>query len=119
LKQSGSALTRRNVRWIATTRHNLENLVAERQFHPGLYKEFSATQICVPALRQRRDDIPLLVRYLVQKSARRLNKPIDIIPAEIIRDLQNRTWPGNVRELEVLIERSVLLTQGSILQLPV
>jgi formate hydrogenlyase transcriptional activator len=69
-------------------------------------------------LRERRDDIPLLVRYFVQGFARRMNKHIDTVPVEIMRALQNRDWPGNVRELEHFIERSIRLTEGSTLRDP-
>jgi formate hydrogenlyase transcriptional activator len=73
--------------------------------------------IPVPLLRERRDDIPLLVRHFVQKFARRLNKTIEVIPTKIIDSLQNRHWPGNVRELQTFIERAVMLTEGSTLSI--
>jgi formate hydrogenlyase transcriptional activator len=72
----------------------------------------------MPALRERKEDIPLLVRYLVQKFARMANKQIDIIPAETMNALVSWDWPGNVRELENFMERSVIRSQGPILDVP-
>jgi formate hydrogenlyase transcriptional activator len=72
--------------------------------------------IQVPALRDRRDDIPALARYFMQKFARRLKKNVETIPAETVDFLTNSIWPGNVRQLENLIERSVVLTEGSALR---
>jgi formate hydrogenlyase transcriptional activator len=69
-------------------------------------------------LRERREDIPLLVRYFTQKYARRMNRPIETIPSEAMEALTNWNWPGNVRELENLMERAVILTRGSVLHVP-
>jgi formate hydrogenlyase transcriptional activator len=72
----------------------------------------------MPPLRERTGDIPLLVRYFVQKFARRMNKSIESIPTEIIRELEHWHWPGNIRELENFIERSVILTAGPVFFAP-
>jgi formate hydrogenlyase transcriptional activator len=72
----------------------------------------------LPALRDRSGDIPLLVRYFVQKFARRMGKTIESIPAELIQQIERWHWPGNIRELENFLERSVILTQGKVLYAP-
>lgn len=107
-----------NVRLIATTSYDLKERVAERMFRAALYDRLNEFPIRVPPLRERRDDIPLLARYFMQKFARRLNKHIDSIPAETMSLLMNASWPGNVQQLESLIERSVALTDGPVLQVP-
>jgi DNA-binding NtrC family response regulator len=105
-----------NVRLIATTKYDLGERVAEEMFLGDLYDQLNVFPIRVPAMRERRDDIPLLARYFMQKFARRMNKPIDSISAETIGLLMNSDWLGNVRQLETLIERSVALTDGVELQ---
>jgi formate hydrogenlyase transcriptional activator len=107
-----------NVRVIATTQHDLGERVAKEMFRGDLYDQLNVFPVPVPALRDRRDDIPLLVRYFMQKFARRLNKNIETIPVETLSFLTNSDWPGNVRQLENLIERSVALTEGSVLRVP-
>jgi formate hydrogenlyase transcriptional activator len=107
-----------NVRVIATTQHDLGERVAKEMFRGDLYDQLNVFPVPVPALRERCDDIPLLVRYFMQKFARRLNKRIETIPAETLSFLTNSDWPGNVRQLEILIERSVVLTEGSVLRVP-
>jgi formate hydrogenlyase transcriptional activator len=72
----------------------------------------------IPSLRERREDIPLLVRYFAQKYARRMKKPIDTIPVKAMTALTEYHWPGNVRELENFIERAVILSRGAELQIP-
>src|SRR5262249_42665670 len=74
--------------------------------------------ITIPALRERREDVPLLVRYFVQKYSRRQNKTVEYVPADVMDALVNYDWPGNVRELENLIERAVLLSRGKELRVP-
>jgi formate hydrogenlyase transcriptional activator len=106
-----------NVRVIAATETYLERLVSMNEFSRDLYQQLNVFPIPIPSLRERREDIPLLVRHFVQKFARRLNKTIEIIPTKIIDSLQNRHWPGNVRELENFIERAVTLTEGSMLSI--
>jgi formate hydrogenlyase transcriptional activator len=105
-----------NVRLIATTKYDLGERVAEQMFRGDLYDQLNVFPIRVPPLRERSDDIPLLARYFVQKFARRMHKHIESIPAETMSFLMNSDWPGNVRQLENLIERSIVLTEGSALQ---
>ncbi len=114
----GTRGTQVNVRLIATTRYDLAERVAEQMFLADLYDRLNEFPIWVPPLRERRDDIPLLARYFMQKFARRWNKHIESIPAETMSFLINSSWPGNVRQLENLIERSVALTDGPVLRVP-
>ena len=107
-----------DVRVVAATNRDLAPLVAERAFRSDLYYRLNVFPIYVPGLRERPGDIPLLVRYFVQKFSRRLNKPIQYIPVEAMDALVAYSWPGNVRELENLIERAVLLSSGSELRVP-
>jgi len=107
-----------DVRLVAATNRNLEKMVADREFRSDLYYRLRVFPITMPALRERREDIPLLVRYFVSKHARHLNKQIESIPADVIRALTKWDWPGNIRELENFIERAVILTQGSALRAP-
>jgi formate hydrogenlyase transcriptional activator len=115
----GSTRTIRvNIRLIAATNRDLAKSVTERQFRSDLYYRINVFPIRMPELRERKEDIPLLVRYLVQKFVRRMNKQIDTIPTEAMNALVSWAWPGNVRELENFIERSVILSQGPILNVP-
>ena len=115
----GSTRTIRvNMRLIAATNRDLAKRVAEKQFRSDLYYRLNVFPIRMPALRERKEDVPLLVHHLAQKFARRLNKQIDIIPAETMNALVRWTWPGNVRELENVMERSVIRSQGPILDVP-
>ena len=107
-----------NVRLIAATNRDLAKSVAERQFRSDLYYRLRVFPIHMPPLRERRKDIPQLVRYFVQKFARRMNKQIETITSETMDALANWDWPGNIRELENLIERSVILTEGTVLRPP-
>jgi formate hydrogenlyase transcriptional activator len=116
----GSTHTRKvNVRLIAATNRNLEKMIAEREFRGDLYYRLNVFPIRIPPLRDRREDIPLLVRYFVAKCARQMQKKIDTIPAAAMRTLTNWDWPGNIRELENFIERAVILTRGRSLEVPV
>src|SRR6202046_3531835 len=115
----GSTRTIRvNIRLIAATNRDLAQSLASRQFRSDLYYRLSVFPIRSPALQERKEDIPLLVRYFVQDFARRMKKQIETVPAETMNALVNWTWPGNVRELENIIERSVILSQGPILTVP-
>lgn len=107
-----------NVRMIAATNRNLEAAVNENQFRRDLYYRLNVFPIRLPALRDRPGDVPLLIRYFVQKFARRMGKDIQSIPAELIERLEHWHWPGNIRELENFLERSVILTQGRVLYAP-
>ncbi|NJN70467.1 MAG: sigma 54-interacting transcriptional regulator, partial [Nitrospira sp.] len=110
----GSTRTIRvNVRILAATNRDLEHMVEEQKFRSDLYYRLKVFPITVPSLRDRPDDIPLLVRHFAQKFAQRMKKRIETIPSEAMNALQAYHWPGNVRELENFIERSVILTQGS------
>jgi formate hydrogenlyase transcriptional activator len=115
----GSTRTIRvDVRVVAATNVNLAQKVAQNQFRSDLYYRLNVFPVSVPALRERREDIPLLVRYFAQKYARRMKKPIDNIPAAAMIALTEYHWPGNVRELENFIERAVILSRGAELQIP-
>jgi formate hydrogenlyase transcriptional activator len=108
-----------NVRLIAATNRELEKLVESREFRGDLYYRLRVFPIQVPALRDRREDVPILIRYFVQKFARRMNKMVDTIPEGAMAALLAWKWPGNVRELENLIERAVILSRGPVLNVPV
>ena len=107
-----------NVRLIVSTKYDLGERVAEGTFHEDLYNQLNIFPIRVPPLRERRDDIPLLANYFVQRFARRMDKIIGSIPNEIMSTLVNSDWPGNIRQLENLIERAVILAEGSALRIP-
>lgn len=107
-----------SVRLLAATNRDLAEMVASKLFRSDLYYRLNVFPLTVPALRDRRQDIPLLVRYFVQQLARRMDKTIDTIPTETITALSRYNWPGNIRELENLIERAVILTQGTALYVP-
>jgi formate hydrogenlyase transcriptional activator len=107
-----------DVRLIAATNRDLQQAVAEHQFRSDLFYRLNVFPIHMPPLRERIGDIPPLVHYFVQKFARRMNKTIESIPTEIIRELERWNWPGNIRELENFIERSVILTQGPVFFAP-
>jgi formate hydrogenlyase transcriptional activator len=115
----GSNHTQRvDVRVVAATNGDLSKLVATRAFRSDLYYRLNVFPIRIPALRERREDVPLLVRYFVQKFSRRLNKTVEYVPADAMEALANYGWPGNVRELENLIERAVLLSPAKELRVP-
>jgi formate hydrogenlyase transcriptional activator len=110
--------TRVDVRVVAATNVDLAQKVAANQFRSDLYYRLNVFPIMIPPLRERKEDIPLLVRYFAQKYARRMKKPIDAIPMKAMAALIEYHWPGNVRELENFIERSVILSHGAELQIP-
>jgi formate hydrogenlyase transcriptional activator len=115
----GSAHTRKvNVRLVAATNRDLEKMVADREFRSDLYYRLNVFPIRIPPLRDRREDIPLLVGYFVQKCAKRMQKRIDAIPVSVMRELTAWDWPGNIRELENFVERAVILTRGKSLEAP-
>jgi formate hydrogenlyase transcriptional activator len=116
----GSARTlRTDARLIAATNRDLATLANEQRFRQDLFYRLNVFPIHVPSLRQRREDIPVLVRHFAQQFARRMNKNIETIPAETMDILTEYEWPGNIRELQNLIERAVILTPGSTLEVPV
>jgi formate hydrogenlyase transcriptional activator len=115
----GSTRTQRvDVRLLAATNASLTQLVAEKKFRSDLYYRLNVFPIAVPPLRERRVDIPLLVRYFATKYARRLGKQIERISNEAMDALSQYAWPGNIRELQNLMERAVLLSPGSSLRVP-
>jgi formate hydrogenlyase transcriptional activator len=116
----GSSRTlRTDARLVAATNRDLTALVEDRQFRADLFYRLNVFPITVPPLRERRDDIPLLVRYFVQQYARRMNRRIATIPSETLSALTRYHWPGNIRELQNFIERAVILTRGTTLEAPV
>ncbi len=113
----GSTRTlRSDARLIAATNRDLDQFVAEGKFRSDLYYRLNVFPVRVPALRERAEDIPVLVRHFVQEFSRRLNKTIDAIPAETMTALTRYPWPGNIRELQNVIERAVILTNGPVLR---
>ena len=115
----GSTQTIRvNVRVVAATSRNLPQMVADREFRGDLYYRLNVFPIRLPALRERSDDIPPLMRHFVQGFARRMQKSIDHVSVESMNALLGYSWPGNVRELQNLIERAVILSPGKVLRLP-
>ncbi len=115
----GSSRTlRTDARLIASTNRDLAAMVREQKFRMDLYYRLDVFPIHVPALRERQDDIPLLVRHFVQQFARRMNKTIDTVPSESMSALLRYHWPGNIRELQNLIERAVILSSGPVLKVP-
>ncbi len=107
-----------DVRVVAATNQDLAQMVESRLFRSDLYYRLNVFPVRVPPLRERAEDVPLLVRYFVQKYARQMDKRIETIPSEAMEALVRYHWPGNVRELENLIERAVILSRGSVLQVP-
>ncbi len=114
----GTQNIRVDVRLIAATNRDLEQMVAEKQFRSDLYYRLKVFPVLSPPLRDRRSDIPMLVRHFVDKHCRRMGKSIASIPEESIAALVGWKWPGNIRELENFIERAVILTRGSVLHVP-
>jgi formate hydrogenlyase transcriptional activator len=108
-----------DVRVVAATNTDLAQLVAEKKFRSDLYYRLNVFPIQIPALRERPEDVPLLVRYFVQKFSRRQNKTVEYVPADVMDALIHYPWPGNVRELENMIERAVLLSPGRELRVPI
>jgi formate hydrogenlyase transcriptional activator len=116
----GSTRTQKvDVRLVAATNRNLEKMIADGTFRSDLYYRLNVFPIRIPPLRERPEDIPLLVRYFAQRYGRRMEKRIESIPSAAMKKLSTWHWPGNIRELENFIERSVILTQGPALQVPV
>ncbi len=116
----GSTKTIRvNVRLIAATNQDLKAMVEAKQFRSDLYYRLNVFPVTMPPLRDRREDIPTLVRYFTQHYAGRMKKNIQSVPGGTLEILSRYAWPGNVRELENLVERSVILTQGTHLQVPI
>lgn len=114
----GTRTIKVDLRLIAATNRDLGKSVFEKEFRSDLFYRLNVFPIRLPSLRERREDIPILVRYFVQKFARRMDRVVERIPSETMDALIRWHWPGNVRELENFIERSVILTDGSVLRAP-
>ena len=110
---------RSDARLVAATNRDLKKMAEAGQFRSDLFYRLNVFPIRVPPLRERRDDIPGLVMHFTQQYARRFGKKIVAIPTEVVSELVAYHWPGNIRELQNLIERSVILTQGDTLRIPV
>lgn len=120
IERLGSTQTKKvDVRLIAATNRNLEKMIENREFRSDLYYRLNVFPIRIPPLRERPEDIPLLVRYFAQKYGRQMEKQIESVPAATMKKLSAWHWPGNIRELENFIERSVILTRGTALQVPI
>ncbi len=108
-----------NVRVVAATNQDLDRLVSEKLFRSDLYYRLNVFPIFIPPLRDRREDIPLLVAHFVNTYAQRMNKHIEKIPSAAMEALLDHDWPGNIRELQNFVERSVILTTGRVLNPPI
>ena len=114
----GTSTRRVNMRLVAATNRDLEKMVDTREFRNDLYYRLNVFPIRIPPLRERKEDIPLLVGYFVHKFAKQMQKRIDSIPAVMMKGLTAWDWPGNIRELENFMERAVILTRGRSLEAP-
>ena len=115
----GSGKTHKvDVRLVAATNRNLGRMVARGQFRSDLYYRLNVFPILLPALRERREDIPALVMHFVKIFCRRMGKQIDSIPSEMMAAFQWHSWPGNIRELQNLVERAVILSRDGVLTNP-
>ena len=115
----GSTQTVRvNVRVVAATNQDLGQLVAKKLFRADLFYRLNVIPICLPPLRERVQDILPLTEFFVAKYAARLNKPIHLIPDEVVEVLKGHDWPGNIRELQNFVERAVLFSPGAVLRMP-
>jgi formate hydrogenlyase transcriptional activator len=119
VERLGSARTLRvDVRLVAATNKDLQSMVNSGDFRADLFYRLNVFPIVMPPLRERRDDIPKLVRYFVQQVAQRMGKRIETIHSETMEALTRYSWPGNIRELQNIIERAVILSSGTVLQVP-
>ncbi len=114
----GTKTRRADVRVIASTNRNLKQDVISGRFREDLYYRLMVFPISVPPLRERREDIPMLAHFLVQRLSQKHGRPVREIPMSVIRQLTERDWPGNVRELENVLERAVITSQGQVLTMP-
>jgi formate hydrogenlyase transcriptional activator len=114
----GTQTLRVDFRLIAATNRDLQNSIKRKEFRSDLYYRLNVFPLHTPALRERREDIPLLIEHFVRKHASRMGKSILSIPAKTMETLVQWSWPGNIRELENFVERSVILTPGKVLQSP-
>ena len=114
----GTKTTKVDVRLVAATNRDLAEMVGEGRFRGDLYYRLNVFPLALPPLRDRSEDIPRLVRHFTQQFARRMGRRIETIPSEVMNALVDYVWPGNVRELQNIIERAVILSPGSALQVP-
>jgi formate hydrogenlyase transcriptional activator len=114
----GTRTYQTDVRLVAATNRDLSEMVEKNQFRKDLYYRLNVFPVLLPPLRERRDDIPLLVSHYVEKFAARMGKKIEAIPSEIMADLVGYRWPGNIRELQNVLERAVILSSGGTLTNP-
>jgi formate hydrogenlyase transcriptional activator len=114
----GTKTIKVDVRLVAATNRDLARMVAENRFRNDLYYRLNVFPVMLPPLRERPDAIPSLVRHFTQGFARRMGRRIETIPSEVMEALVRYPWPGNVRELQNVIERAVILSPGSVLQVP-
>src|SRR5882724_7369685 len=114
----GDRTIRVDVRFVAATNQDLSRMVQERRFRADLFYRLNVFPIMLQPLRERLEDIPLLVRHFVNKFARRMNKDVSHIPHEVMEVLRLHDWPGNIRELQNLIERAMIMCSGPALRLP-
>ena len=115
----GSTRTKKiDVRVVAATHRDLEGMILKGEFRSDLYYRLNVFPISIPPLRERPEDIPLLVEHFVQEAARKLNKTIDAVSSDTMAALTDYQWPGNIRELENVIERAVILSHSSVLRVP-
>jgi formate hydrogenlyase transcriptional activator len=115
----GNRTIKVDIRIVAATNRNLQQMAEEGKFRSDLYYRLNVFPLAAPSLRERRDDIPLLVRYFTRKYAVQMSRDIEEIPGESIESLMAYDWPGNIRELQNIIERSVILSFGRALQVAV
>jgi formate hydrogenlyase transcriptional activator len=115
----GSTHTRQvNVRLVAATNRDLTEMTKQGEFRSDLYYRLNVFPIRIPPLRERREDIPLLVQYFMEKYSRRMGKRIETVPKPTTQKLVDWPWPGNVRELQNMIERGVIFSRGFVLEIP-
>ena len=114
----GTQTIRVNVRLVAATSRELPQMITDRQFRGDLYYRLNVFPIRVPPLRERIEDIPMLVRHFMDKYAREMNRPVETIPPQVMEQLSRYHWPGNIRELQNVIERAVILSPDKVLRDP-
>src|SRR5258708_7660349 len=107
-----------DVRIVAATNHNLDQMVREQRFRGDLFYRLNVFPIALPPLRERPEDIPLLVRHFVHKCASRMNKEVSYISGNVMEALRLHDWPGNIRELQNVVERAVIISSGPNLEIP-
>jgi formate hydrogenlyase transcriptional activator len=103
---------------VAATNRDLTEMMKQGEFRSDLYYRLNVFPIRIPPLHERREDIPMLVQYFMQKYARRMGKRVETVPAATMQKLVDWSWPGNVRELQNMIERGVILSRGFVLEIP-